>query len=43
MSPDLFGRGTWNDIKKIRMVIDYNSDGTKSINTELSNQLGLFD
>jgi hypothetical protein len=42
MDPNLFGRGKWQDIKKIRMIIDYNSDGTKTINTEISKQLGLF-
>jgi hypothetical protein len=43
MDPNLFGRGTWTDIKKIRMVIEYNADGTKTINTDVSKQLGLFE
>ncbi len=43
MDPNLFGRGAWSDIKKIRMVIDYNADGTKSINTDVSKQLGLWE
>jgi hypothetical protein len=43
MDPNLFGRGSWNDVKKIRMVIEYNADGTKSINTEISKQLRLFE
>mgnify|MGYP000911225836 CR=1 FL=1 len=43
MDPNLFGRGSWNDVKKIRMVIEYNSDGTKTINTEVSKQLKLFE
>lgn len=43
MDPNLFGRGNWNDIKKIRMVVEYNEDGTKTINTEISKQLKLFE
>lgn len=43
MDPNLFGRGSWKDISKIRMIIDYNADGTKSINTQVSKQLGLFE
>lgn len=43
MDPHLFGRGSWKDVQKIRMVIEYNADGTKSINTEVSKQLGLFE
>lgn len=43
MDPSIFGRGSWNDVKKIRMTIDYNEDGTKNINTEISQQLGLFE
>jgi len=43
MDPHLFGRGSWKDVQKIRMVIDYNPDGTKTINTEISKQLGLFE
>lgn len=43
MDPNIFGRGSWKDVKNIRMTIEYNSDGTKTINTEVSKQLGLFD
>ncbi len=43
MDPNIFGRGTWSDIKKIRMVIDYNEDGSKSINTDVSKQLGIWE
>ena len=43
VDPELFGRGSWTDVQKIRMTIDYNPDGTKTINTEVSKQLGLFD
>lgn len=42
IDPELFGRGSWSDVQKIRMTIDYNTDGTKTINTEISSQLGLF-
>jgi len=41
MDPNMFGRGSWKDIKKIRMTIDYNSDGTKTVNTEVSKQLDI--
>ena len=43
MDPSIFGRGSWSDIKNIRLTVDYNSDGTKTINTELSKQLGIFE
>jgi len=43
MDPNIFGRGNWKDVKKIRMTIEYGEDGTKRINTEISKQLGLFD
>ena len=43
MDPNLFGRGTWNEVKKIRMVIEYQADGKKIINTTISKQLGLFE
>ena len=50
MDPNIFGRGSWSDIKDIRMVVEYNSDGTRNIKTEFQNrlksadpnQLGLF-
>jgi hypothetical protein len=39
LDPLIFGRGSWKEIKDIRMTIDYNSDGkrviTSSINTEI--------
>jgi hypothetical protein len=43
MDPNIFGRGSWKDVKNIRLTIDYLPDGTKQINTEISKQLGLFD
>jgi hypothetical protein len=42
VDPNLFGRGSWSDVKNLRMVIHYHEDGTKSINTEISKQLNLF-
>lgn len=41
LDPSIFGRGSWKDIKKIRMTIDYNADGTKTVNTEVSKQLDI--
>ena len=41
MDPNLFGRGSWQDISKIKMTIEYNQDGTKSISTSVSKQLGI--
>lgn len=43
MDPNIFGRGSWKDVKKIRMTIEYGEDGMKRINTEISKQLGLFE
>lgn len=42
MDPNIFGRGSWKDVKSIRMVIEYNADGTKTINTEISKQLNIL-
>lgn len=41
MDPNLFGRGSWKHVKKIRMTIDYAEDGTKKINTDVSTQMGI--
>lgn len=41
--PELFGRGAWGDIKEIRMMITYGSDGKKKISSEIDkDQLKLF-
>lgn len=37
MDPEIFGFGSWSDIKKLRLMIEYNPDGTKSIKTEVTN------
>jgi len=29
VNPTLFGRGTWNNIKKLRMVVDYDKNGVR--------------
>lgn len=41
LDPDQFGRGSWHDIKKIRMTVEYDEQGRKSINTQKFNQLAL--
>jgi len=41
--PELFGRGTWGEIKEIRMMVTYTEDGKKQIKTEVDkDQLKLF-
>ena len=41
-NPDLFGRGTWQDIKSIRLLIEYNSKGRFIIRDKTNpNQLSL--
>jgi Firmicute plasmid replication protein (RepL) len=40
--PNLFGKGEWKDIQALRLVIDYNKDGTKQISGEKMEQLKLF-
>lgn len=41
--PELFGRGTWGEIKEIRMMITYDSNGQKQIKSEVNKeQLKLF-
>ena len=41
VDPNLFAKGKWEDIKKLRLTIDYNQDGTKSINSDMVEQLKL--
>lgn len=41
VDPSLFAKGKWEDIKKLRLTIDYNRDGTKSINSDMVEQLKL--
>lgn len=39
VDPQLYGSGSWNDVKKVRLSIEYNSDGTKSVKTTLVKQM----
>ena len=41
VDPTLFGKGKWEDIKKLRLTIDYNPDGSKQINSNMVEQLRL--
>jgi DNA primase catalytic subunit len=41
VDPNLFAKGKWEDIKKLRLVIDYKPDGSKSINSNMVEQLKL--
>lgn len=40
VDPELYGSGTWNDVKKVRLSIEYNADGTKFVTTELTKDIG---
>lgn len=40
VNPYLFGRGSWNDIRELRMKVVYNKDG-RFINTEVDKQLEM--
>lgn len=45
VDPDLFARGNWNDIKNLRLIIEYKTDGTKKLSSnapEKIKQLSLF-
>jgi len=35
LDPCLFGTGSWQDVKNVRLSIEYHADGTKTIRTEL--------
>ena len=35
LGPELFGSGSWADVKRVRLSIDYHADGTKSFKTQL--------
>ena len=39
--PQLFGKGKWTDIKKLRLVIDYEKDGSKKLSSNIPEQLKL--
>lgn len=39
VDPELYGSGSWQDVKKVRLSIEYNADGTKSVTTELTKNI----
>ena len=40
--PQLFGKGQWEDIRGLRLVVEYGEDGKKMISGERLDQLKLF-
>ena len=42
LDPHLFGRGTWNDIKQIRLTVDY-SNGERQLRSSITKQIDLFE
>lgn len=38
LDPTIFGSGSWRDVKKVRLSIEYRADGTKTIKTELNKE-----
>lgn len=39
--PELFGKGKWREIKSLRLMIEYNSNGTKQLTSSLSDKFQL--
>mgnify|MGYP001180218860 CR=1 FL=1 len=39
--PNLFAKGKWEEIKDLRLVIDYKKDGTKELKSNLPEQVQL--
>lgn len=39
--PNLFARGKWEDIKNLRLVIEYKQDGTKKLKSNLPEEVQL--
>ncbi len=39
VDPNIFGRGSWQDIKNIRMTIEYDAEGNRSISSEFKKKL----
>lgn len=37
--PNLFAKGSWKDIKNLRLVIEYGKDGTKSLKSNVSEEM----
>lgn len=42
MDPSIAGRGSWKDIKKIIMTIEYDNNGNRKINSEISKEDNPF-
>ena len=39
--PELFGKGKWEDIKNLRLVIEYKQDGSKKLKSNLPEEIQL--
>lgn len=39
--PELFAKGKWEDIKKLRLVIEYNQNGTKKLQSNIPEEIQL--
>lgn len=39
VDPNLFARGKWEDIKELRLVIEYKPDGTKSLKSNMQEKV----
>lgn len=39
--PELFARGKWEDIRNLRLVVEYKKDGTKQLKSNLSQEVQL--
>jgi hypothetical protein len=37
--PNLFAKGSWKDIQNLRLVIEYNIDGTKTLKSNVSDEM----
>ena len=37
--PNLFAKGSWKDIQNLRLVIEYNKDGTKTLKSNVSEEM----
>lgn len=37
--PNLFAKGSWKDIQNLRLVIEYNVDGTKTLKSNVSEEM----
>ena len=37
--PNLFAKGSWKDIQNLRLVIEYNIDGTKTLKSNVSEEM----